>query len=178
MTLLLDTHALLWFLTNDSNLRAHAARSIASDSPVPIPSLNAEGLLPLGIHDCSLPELRVRFASFQGSDHRARLFTRLEELVGVMQRSGLFEALLIDGSFVTGKPAPNDIDLLAVLRPGHDFERDLPCPNTPWSPAPCCAAGPASTSSLPNETVTCITPTSNSSAVSGNARRRGRDCCE
>jgi len=43
-----------------------------------------------------------------------------------MQRSGLFEALLIDGSFVTGKPAPNDIDPVAVLRPGHDFERDLP----------------------------------------------------
>ena len=24
------------------------------------------------------------------------------------------------------KPAPNDIDLVAVLRPGHNFERDLP----------------------------------------------------
>ena len=23
-------------------------------------------------------------------------------------------------------PFPNDIDLVAVLRPGHDFERDLP----------------------------------------------------
>jgi hypothetical protein len=43
-----------------------------------------------------------------------------------MQRSGLFEALLVDGSFVTAKPAPNDVDLVAVLRPGHDFERDLP----------------------------------------------------
>lgn len=31
-----------------------------------------------------------------------------------------------DGSFVTAKPAPDDIDLVAVLRPGHDFERDLP----------------------------------------------------
>ncbi len=43
-----------------------------------------------------------------------------------MRRSDLFEALLIDGSFVTAKPAPNDIDAIAVLRPGHDFERDLP----------------------------------------------------
>lgn len=32
----------------------------------------------------------------------------------------------MDGSFVTDKLAPNDVDLLAVLRPGHDFERDLP----------------------------------------------------
>src|SRR5215831_17889288 len=36
------------------------------------------------------------------------------------------KAMLVDGSFVTSKPVPNDIDLLAVLRPGHDFERDLP----------------------------------------------------
>ena len=43
-----------------------------------------------------------------------------------MTRSGLFESLLIDGSFITAKPAPNDIDLVAVLRPGHIFERDLP----------------------------------------------------
>ena len=43
-----------------------------------------------------------------------------------MQGSGLFDALLVDGSFVTAKPAPHDIDIIAVLRPGHHFERDLP----------------------------------------------------
>ena len=43
-----------------------------------------------------------------------------------MQRSGLFKALLVDGSFVTAKSVPNDIDLEAVLLVGHDFERDLP----------------------------------------------------
>ena len=43
-----------------------------------------------------------------------------------MRRSEFFEALLVDGSFVTAKPVPNDIDIIAVLRPGHDFERDLP----------------------------------------------------
>ena len=70
--------------------------------------------------------MRVRFGAFQGSDTRQRLFTRLEELVTTMQRSALFEVLLLDGSFVTAKPVPNDIDLVAVLRPGHNFERDLP----------------------------------------------------
>jgi hypothetical protein len=43
-----------------------------------------------------------------------------------MRSSGLFETLVVDGSFVTAKLAPNDVDLVAVLRPGHDFERDLP----------------------------------------------------
>lgn len=34
--------------------------------------------------------------------------------------------MIVDGSFVTAKVAPNDIDIVAVLRPGHDFERELP----------------------------------------------------
>ena len=93
---------------------------------MPIPALNSDGLLPTGVHDCALSEVRARFGIFQGSDVRQRLFTRLEELATAMTRSGLFESLLIDGSFITAKPAPNDIDLVAVLRPGHNFERDLP----------------------------------------------------
>ena len=93
---------------------------------MPIPALSKDGVLPERISDCTLTEVRERFGVFQGSDHRSRLFLRLEDLFQAMQRSGLFEALLVDGSFVTAKAAPNDIDLLAVLRPGHNFERDLP----------------------------------------------------
>ena len=93
---------------------------------MPIPALNSDGFLPTGIFDCSLAEVRDRFGSFQVSDTRPRLFARLEALVAEMQRGAMFEELLVDGSFVTAKPAPNDIDLVAVLRPGHDFERDLP----------------------------------------------------
>jgi hypothetical protein len=92
---------------------------------MPIPSLDSHGFLPVGIYTASLDEIRARFGSFQGSDRRPRLFERLAELVDAMRRSSLFEFLLIDGSFVTAKAAPNDIDLVAVLRPGHDFEREL-----------------------------------------------------
>jgi hypothetical protein len=94
--------------------------------PMPIPALNSDGVLPVGLFDCSLPEARARFGTFGGSDRRLRLFARLEELARVMRASGLFEALIIDGSFVTAKLAPNDVDLVAVLRPGHDFEVDMP----------------------------------------------------
>jgi hypothetical protein len=93
---------------------------------MPIPALNAAGFLPPGIFDCTLTELRSKFGTFQGSDRRTRLFVRLEELFSATQSSGLFGSLLVDGSFVTDKPAPNDIDLVAVLLPGHNFERDLP----------------------------------------------------
>ena len=93
---------------------------------MPIPALSTCGFLPVGLFDCTLPELRATFGVFRGSDQRARLFARLEELALSMRSSGLFEALIIDGSFVTAKAAPNDIDLVAVLKPGHDLERDLP----------------------------------------------------
>ena len=93
---------------------------------MPIPTLNSDGLLPPGVHETALDEIQERFGVFQGSDQRPRLFLRLAELFAAMQRSGLFEALLIDGSFVTAKLTPNDIDIIAVLHPGHDFERDLP----------------------------------------------------
>ncbi len=92
---------------------------------MPIPPLNTDGFLPVGIHLAALGEIRERFGVFRGSDRRPNLFARLLELVSSMQRSKLFEALLIDGSFVTATRDPNDIDAIAVLRPGHDFERDL-----------------------------------------------------
>jgi hypothetical protein len=93
---------------------------------MPIPTLNENGLLPGGIFECTLEELRARFGKFQQSDQRPRLFLRLEELFQAMQQSRMFESLVIDGSFVTAKSVPNDIDLIAILRPGHNFERDLP----------------------------------------------------
>ncbi len=92
---------------------------------MPIPDFDQNGLLPVGVFDCTLLEIRKPFGSFRQSDRRPRLFLRLEELVAAMTRSGLFEAILLDGSFVTATAAPNDIDLIAVLPPGHDFEREL-----------------------------------------------------
>jgi hypothetical protein len=76
--------------------------------------------------DCTIVEIKAAFGAFHGSDQRPRLFARFDELAVAMRTSGLFEALIVDGSFVTAKAAPNDIDLIAVLKGGHDFERDLP----------------------------------------------------
>ena len=39
---------------------------------------------------------------------------------------GLVEAVLVDGSFVTSKPDPNDIDVVLVVHTHHDFAADLP----------------------------------------------------
>jgi hypothetical protein len=93
---------------------------------VAIPSSNSSGLLPKGIYQCTLDELRARFGSFQGSDIRLRLMQKLESFLQELRSAGIVRALIVDGSFVTTKMAPNDIDLLIVLPTGHDFRADLP----------------------------------------------------
>lgn len=91
---------------------------------MPIPDLNKNGFLPPGVHTCTLDEAKARFGSFRGSDKRPKLFTALLELVAELRRSELFAALILDGSFVTGTVAPNDIDLILALRRTHNWKRD------------------------------------------------------
>ena len=92
---------------------------------MPIPSLNQDGLLPVGIHDCTLAELKIRFGVFQSNDQRPRLFARLESFLAEVRAAGLVRSVLVDGSFVTSKPDPNDIDLVVVVLSGHDYTADL-----------------------------------------------------
>jgi len=42
---------------------------------MPIPDLNEDGLLPEGIHEASLEEVRERFGRFQRTDRRPDLFS-------------------------------------------------------------------------------------------------------
>ncbi|MCC6819279.1 MAG: hypothetical protein IT579_00980 [Verrucomicrobia subdivision 3 bacterium] len=90
-----------------------------------IPTLNADAILPEGVHLCGLDDIKARFGSFQGSDRRPQLFAKLEELIGELKKSSLIVALVVNGSFVTGKAAPNDVDVLIVLGTGHDWQADL-----------------------------------------------------
>ncbi|MCI0358725.1 MAG: hypothetical protein L0211_09610 [Planctomycetaceae bacterium] len=88
---------------------------------MPIPALTADGLLPDGIYDCMLDEIRDQFGSFQRTDRRCRLFERLEAFVRTAKTSGIVVAVVVDGSFVTGKDAPSDVDVIVVLRADHDY---------------------------------------------------------
>src|SRR5436190_1641426 len=88
---------------------------------MPIPELTAAGYLPEGVHDCTLAEIRERFGQFQRTDLRPRLFASLEQFVRDARASGLVVAVIVDGNFVTSKDDPNDIDVIVVLRPDHDF---------------------------------------------------------
>ena len=92
---------------------------------MPIPDFEQDGLLPPGVHDCSIDEVRSRFGTFRGSDRRARLFETLEQYLKEARSAGLVAAVIIDGSFVTGATDPNDVDLVVLLRHDHDFKADL-----------------------------------------------------
>jgi hypothetical protein len=92
---------------------------------MPIPILTTDGLLPVGVHSTTLDEVRTRFGSFQGSDRRVQLFTRPEQLVTALRKSSHFAAVVVDGSFVTAKRAPADIDLIIALRRDHNWNADL-----------------------------------------------------
>ncbi len=93
---------------------------------MPIPELNEDGLLPEGVFDCTLDEIGVCFGRFQKTDRRGQLFAKLCDLVDEERRAGLAVALMIDGSFVSSKPDPGDIDLVIVLPEGYNFAAELP----------------------------------------------------
>ena len=92
---------------------------------MPIPPLTTDGTLPPGVHESTLEETRARFGAFQESDRRPRLFERFAELFAEVERSGRFSAIVVDGSFVTAKSAPEDIDVIIALRADHDWTADL-----------------------------------------------------
>lgn len=92
---------------------------------MPIPALNADGFLPEGIHECTLDEVHARFGVFQRSDRRPLLWAKLLEFLREVEASVIVEAVLVNGSFVSGKPDPNDIDLILVVPTNHDFAADL-----------------------------------------------------
>ena len=74
-----------------------------------IPIFTEQGILPEGIYQCTLEEAQKRFAT---SEYRANLWCQLIQVIGIMREAGLSGILLIDGSYVTDKTVPGDIDAI------------------------------------------------------------------
>lgn len=77
---------------------------------MPIPDL-VDGRLPPGIHWAAPDEILARFCV--GSEQRVALASPLRELVAIAQCAGAI-ALYLNGSFVTDKVGPRDIDAVFV----------------------------------------------------------------
>jgi hypothetical protein len=84
-----------------------------------LPALDERGNLPFGIHPCTLDELVARFGS--GSSERELEIQELVQFIEWTRRAAV-RRLIINGSFVTQKDAPNDVDI--VILPGPDYPRD------------------------------------------------------
>src|SRR5438309_11440037 len=83
-----------------------------------------DGVLPEGVHDCTMEEVDARFGRFQRSDRRIRLTERLRAYIKEARSTGMAAAVIVDGSYISGKDEPSDIDLILVLRP--DFNPAVP----------------------------------------------------
>lgn len=77
--------------------------------------LNGDGLLNPGVHDLTVEQIKEAFGSFSSTDRRCRLFERLKEYIAKVTAKPWFREMFIDGSFVTDKESPSDIDLIVVV---------------------------------------------------------------
>jgi hypothetical protein len=73
-----------------------------------IPALNGYGLLPDGIHDCTVAEVAAFFCGNQARQVVWQAFLGFLQWASAMPQPA---ELLIDGSFVTDKDRPSDIDV-------------------------------------------------------------------
>lgn len=77
-------------------------------------------LLDIGFHRFTLDTLRqFTVAPFPGSKSRERLFQQFEQLLDLLSDSNATGDLWIDGSYLTQKESPNDVDVLLVLDGVH-----------------------------------------------------------
>lgn len=73
-------------------------------------------LLPLGFHDLdAVSRQRICLDRFPGSVTRKRILTNLESIIDLINRQSIAGAIWIDGSFLTEKLNPDDVDLALVI---------------------------------------------------------------
>jgi hypothetical protein len=87
-----------------------------------LPPFGNYGYLPPGIHRSGVDEFIARFGN--GSAEREVEIQELLDFFAWARQAGI-ERIVVNGSFVTAKIAPNDVDI--VILPGRDYPRqELP----------------------------------------------------
>lgn len=90
------------------------------EAPTSIPAFRADGYLPAGLHLASEAEVLFRFGA--SSRRRRRLALRLRHWLQLARQVSA-RRFLVDGSFVTAKKEPNDVDAVVLLT--DDFESQV-----------------------------------------------------
>jgi hypothetical protein len=84
-----------------------------------IPEFNDDGYLPPGVHLATLEEIAARFG--QESELRQVQMESLRWLVDAAKRAGV-QRIIVNGSFVTEVPEPNDVDCVLLIEPGFPVD--------------------------------------------------------
>jgi hypothetical protein len=82
-----------------------------------IPACDDDGYLPVGIHPATLEEIAVRFG--RESELRQAQMESLHWLVDMARRAGV-QRIVVNGSFVTDKLEPNDVDCVLLIDDATD----------------------------------------------------------
>ncbi|MCP3959838.1 MAG: hypothetical protein GY719_18475 [bacterium] len=85
-----------------------------------IPDFRDDGCLPKGVHMATEAEVTFRFGA--STPRRRRLVLRLRRWLELSRLTNS-RRFLVDGSFVTAKNEPNDIDAVVLL--AEDFEQQV-----------------------------------------------------
>lgn len=92
---------------------------------MPLPHFNADGDLPVGVHRATMEEVVARFGG--PALARQRCTRNLGHVYGLARSTGHLERLVIFGSYVTDKKAPQDVDVILVMNDAfHADEAPLP----------------------------------------------------
>lgn len=76
---------------------------------MPVPNFTEQGILPEGVHPCTLLEAQHALST---NDARSQIWDGLIDFLDWTLQLPQPTALLIDGSYVTDKPLPNDVDVV------------------------------------------------------------------
>ena len=89
-----------------------------------IPDLD-DGVLPEGVHACTIEEVEQVFGRFHRSDCRQRLTETLRRYIEDVRKAQIAVAVVVDGSYITQKAEPQDVDLVLALRADVDMGAEL-----------------------------------------------------
>ncbi len=85
-----------------------------------LPAFNDDGYLPPGIHQATLDEAEARFGAKPSC-----VVCRWSRCAGSsIWRDGPALRLIVNGSFVTHRPEPNDVDCVLLIGPGFPHDAD------------------------------------------------------
>lgn len=77
---------------------------------------NENGMIEPGLHSCTVTEFKQTFVDkFPSSQRRQEIFDCFINFVGKLSNSYNIHEIWVDGSFVTEKVNPNDVDIIIFL---------------------------------------------------------------